>query len=75
MIDDDDLCMDRYDGNCAGNTEYRYSLSGTGMSYPRCDFHWDARLTVEEGIRNRYPYHAPSDFDPSYAGETWGDDY
>ena len=74
-MSDEILCMDRHDAPCSGAIEYRMSLSGTGMSYPRCDYHWDARLTHEEGIRNRYPYHAPSDFDPSYAGETWGDDY
>jgi hypothetical protein len=25
-------------------------------------------------IAQRYPVNAPSDFDPSYAGEVWGED-
>ena len=72
---DDDLCLDSYDGECSGQVEYRWPLSGTGNSFPRCDHHWVLRCEIEEGIRNRYPYHAPSDFDPAYAGESWGDDY
>ena len=71
----DDLeCMEA-STECAGEVHYRMSLSGSGMSYPRCDHHWDVRLDREQEIRNRYPYHAPSDFDPAYAGERWDDDY
>lgn len=66
-------CLDN-DDNCRGNVEYRYALSGTGRSFPRCDFHWDARLRVQEGINRRYPRMAPADFDPSDAGENWDDD-
>jgi hypothetical protein len=75
MNDYDDKCIDHYDGDCAGDTELRWPLSGTGISYPRCDHHWILRCEMEDKLRERYPYHAPSDFDPAYAGETWGDDY
>lgn len=68
------VCLDR-DDSCAGAVEYRMPLSGTGRSFPRCDAHWDARLRVQEGINRRYPSQAPADFDPSYAGESWDEDY
>lgn len=60
---------------CEGTVEYRMPLSGTGKSFPRCDKHWDIRLDTQRGIDERYPTHAPSDFDPSYAGESWNGDY
>ena len=60
---------------CKEPIEYRESLSGTGISYPRCDFHWDMRLDIQDQINDRYPYHQPADFDPTYAGERWDDDY
>ena len=60
---------------CEGPVELRYPLSPTGRWFPRCDKHWADRLDVQEGINSRYPYHQPADFDPSYAGESWGDDY
>lgn len=66
-----------FDAECAGEVEYRMPLSGTGRSFPRCDFHWSERLDIQAGIDERYPDspHAPSDFDPYYAGESWNDDY
>ena len=64
-------CMNDADGKCDGAIEYRYALSGTGKSYPRCDFHWDEALDRADAINDRYPTHAPSDFDPAYAGEVW----
>lgn len=67
-------CLDGPE-DCAGAVEYRYPLSGTGRSFVRCDAHWDKRLAVQEGIDRRYPSHQPSDFDPSYAGESWDEDY
>lgn len=60
---------------CQGTVEYRMPLSGTGQSFPRCDKHWRERLDVQDGINRRYPTYAPSDFDPSYAGESWDEDY
>lgn len=63
--------------DCGGAVECRYPLSGTGRSYPRCDAHWSERLDAQAEIDRRYPDspHAPSDFDPYYAGESWDDDY
>ena len=60
---------------CAGPVEYRTPLSGTGKSFPRCDRHWADRLDRQEEINRRYPVHAPRDFDPYYAGESWDEDY
>lgn len=68
-------CLDRRNGGCEGEVEYRESLSGTGTSIPRCAKHWTERLEVQRGINERYPTHAPADFDPSYAGESWDEDY
>jgi len=68
-------CLDSYNSSCVGVIELRPSLTGTGTSIPRCNKHWEDRLDKEERIRERYPYNAPSDFDPSYAGERWDDDY
>lgn len=67
------VCMEE-GPDCGGTVEYRYALSGTGKSYPRCDRHWERRLDIQDGINRRYPTHQPSDFDPSYAGEVWGED-
>lgn len=65
-------CLDEgMEGDCDGPVEYRMALSGTGISYPRCEKHWDARLIRQDEINARYPQHQPSDFDPSYAGEVW----
>lgn len=61
--------------DCEGDVEYRMPLSGTGKSFPRCESHWSERLDVQAGLDERYPYHAPSDFDPYYAGESWDGDY
>ena len=72
-----DDCLDFHLGNCSGEVEYRMPLSGTGKSFPRCDQHWSERLDIQAGINRRYPDSPmpPSDFDPTYAGETWDDDY
>jgi hypothetical protein len=59
---------------CEGQVEYRAALSGTGKAFPRCEKHWSDRLDLEEQINQRYPEHPPSDFDPAYAGEAWGED-
>ena len=77
MINESLECLDENPllGACKGPIEYRESLSGTGISYPRCDFHWDMRLDRQDQINGRYPYHQPADFDPTYAGERWDDDY
>lgn len=68
-------CIDG--GEHSGPVEYRMPLSGTGKSFPRCESHWFARLDRQQGINERYPDSpmAPSDFDPTYAGESWDGDY
>ncbi|WP_032375189.1 hypothetical protein [Rhodococcoides fascians] len=61
--------------DCTGDVDYRDALSGTGVSHPRCDKHWQDRLDLADDLRRRYPAHAPADFDPTYAGEHWDEDY
>ena len=73
------FCLDDAAGDCKGEVAYRMALSGTGKSFPRCDKHWGKRLDIQDGINQRYGHPgsncgAPSDFDPSYAGEVWGED-
>lgn len=68
-------CLDGHYEDCKGDVEYRFALSGTGISYPRCDKHWAERVVRQQEIDQRYPYNQPSDFDPLYAGERWDDDY
>lgn len=61
--------------NCAGPIEYRMPLSPSGHAFPRCELHWDLRLAEQERINRLYGSPtAPSDFDPSYAGERWDED-
>ena len=73
----DGECLDGPEG-CAGEVFPRHTLSGSEDSYYRCDRHYEAyaaRLQpVMDGINRRYPRHAPSDFDESYAGERWDED-
>lgn len=70
------VCLDEYEGGCRGPVEYRFPLSGTGRSFPRCDKHWEDRLDVQEQINRRYPDSPfpPAGFDPLDAGESWDDD-
>jgi len=73
-----DECINAGDGSegCAGMIEYRMPLSGTGQAFPRCEFHWDRRLELEDQLNERYPVHAPADWSPMDAGEAWGpEDY
>lgn len=86
-IDPDDLnddgtlaCLSEEGGlghPCEGTVEYRMALSGTGVSYPRCAYHWDKRLEEQERINADYPDSPipPDWFDPMNAGEHWDDDY
>lgn len=78
-IDGDTLRCVNSGPDCAGAYEYRMPLSGTGKSFLRCDHHWSERLDVEERTRERYGHPdsvmPPSDFDPTYAGESWDGDY
>ncbi len=74
MNENTTTCLDG-PADCSGAVEYRYPLSGTGKSFPRCDGHWSKRLDQQAEIDRRYPLHAPADFDESYAGERWDDEY
>ena len=68
-------CLDQ-SADCAGAVELRPPMSSTGRWFPRCDHHIAARLKEQDRIRGRYPDSPipPSDFDPSYAGESWDED-
>lgn len=68
-------CLDYRQSTCRGPVEYRFALSATGRSFPRCDKHWDARLREQERINRTYPTHAPADFDFYDAGEHWDEEY
>lgn len=62
---------------CSANVEWRYPLSPSGKSFPRCDRHWDERIKEQQRINRDYPDSpiAPSWFDPADAGEHWDSDY
>lgn len=71
-------CLDDRTGEtCQGETEHRMALSATGISYPRCDLHWDAALAYASRVREAYPDSStpPDWYDPEAAGEYWDDDY
>ena len=74
--DDEPLeCLDDHgDGTCSGPVEMRWPGYGE-RSWPRCEKHGEERIEKAEETKRRYPQHAPDDFDPSYAGERWDDDY
>lgn len=50
--------------------------STTTMIY-ECEYHTRKSIEFRQGVRERYPDSPipPSDFDPTYAGERWDDDY
>jgi hypothetical protein len=50
------------------------ALSGTGKSFPRCEFHWDWRLREEERLNLMYPPQPPADWSPDDAGEHWSEE-
>jgi hypothetical protein len=75
IIDTDLECINEYEDHCRGSVEYRMALSDTGQSFPRCEAHWAEAVDREMDLRRRYPVIAPADWDPSYAGERWDDDY
>lgn len=68
-------CLDSHVSECEGPVEYRFPLTATGRSFPRCDKHWAERLDRQAEIDRRYPDSPipPDDFDPTYAGEVWDD--
>lgn len=70
-------CIDGPKG-CEGEVFEEPSMSGATTS-ERCRKHraeYEERVgpKVRE-IERRYPKHAPADFDPTYAGERWEEDY
>lgn len=68
-------CLDIHpDDPCTDDVEMRMNHDGTKW-FPRCSHHYHAYLERMEEINRRYPYNAPSNFDPTYAGERWEDDY
>ena len=71
-------CIDADEGSCAGQVFERYTLSRSGMTFPRCDHHYDAYVErtqpIIDDIDRRYPATAPADLDPSLAGEVWSED-
>lgn len=71
-------CLEGPEG-CGGEVVEYLSLSGSGARFARCEAHY-ARYVERvqprmEEIRERYPELPPADFDPSFAGERWEDDY
>ena len=70
-------CIEADLGRCAGVVFVRYTLSRSGLTFPRCDHHYDAYVERTQpiiDIDRRYPATAPADFDPSFAGEVWSED-
>jgi hypothetical protein len=68
-------CLDAWQGEeCDGPVERRPAMSPTGVWHPRCERHFAIRLDRQRGIEERYPQHAPADFDPTYAGESWDEE-
>lgn len=41
--------------DCAGLVAKREALSGSGLSFPRCEAHWELRLLLEDELNERYP--------------------
>lgn len=39
-------CIDACMGFCEGAIKYRTPLTATGISYARCEHHWDLRLDL-----------------------------
>ncbi|WP_205327521.1 hypothetical protein [Glycomyces sp. YM15] len=64
-------------GPCQGPVHEYDALSGSGYTYARCTFHYDAYCDRMAPILKRWPDtpHPPAWFDPTYAGETWDEDY
>lgn len=76
--DERPTCLDANE-ECAGPVEYRMPLSDTGKPFARCDKHWGDRLDTQERLRRDYgvdssPGVVPTDFDPTYAGESWDEE-
>ncbi len=80
MYEDHDDCLDSRQGGCEGEAYPRPALSGSGLTYVRCEKHFQDYLgrvgpKIAE-TRRRYPDSdtPPGWFDAGYAGEQWNDD-
>lgn len=61
---------------CQGPVEMRFGYGLKG-SYARCLGHFDDYMERAQITQERYPDspNPPADFDPTYAGEHWDEDY
>lgn len=68
-------CLDDYQGGCGGEVAYHSNpYSDSFKAWPRCDRHYAVYIDKMQALAQRYPRTAPSDFDPSYAGEVWSEE-
>jgi hypothetical protein len=51
-VNDTIECLE-HGADCVGEVEYRHPLSGTGRSFPRCEYHWDKRLDKQDEFNRR----------------------
>lgn len=65
---------DRNQKTCKGPIEFRFPMSGTGRSFPRCEHHFSLALKDYERVQREY---APfSDMPPAgVSWAEWSDDY
>lgn len=68
-------CADGPGHECEGPVTWNSLDPGVRPAKPYCRKHWGDRCDRDQELRERYPYHAPADFDPMYAGESWDGDY
>jgi hypothetical protein len=62
-------------GDCAGPVEYRTTPDRQdGKPFPRCEHHFNQRLTSAERNLELLSDVPPAWFDGSYAGERWDED-
>ena len=67
-------CIDGPDG-CDGPVEWGTTPDRDDFrAFTRCRAHYERRCKAAEEHLRKYPVHAPADFDPLYAGETWDED-
>lgn len=66
-------CIDGPGPECSGAVHVHTSASGLTHS-ARCDGHQKRIWQRQDEINQRYPYYQPPDFDPTYAGEVWGEE-
>ncbi|WP_259454021.1 hypothetical protein [Streptomyces ginkgonis] len=60
-------CMEGPGPDCSGPVNYRYPFSG--VSFPRCDAHWEARVEREEQYVRDYGPYNPFVDDDSFDGD------